>query len=178
MLEPALYTQGRERMTRHRATIITLTLLALSAASPAAAMAGSLLSGYGGPGAGSQAIIGSTLIKTPPNAGSGGGASTLAGAPSSSSGASQGASTTRSATRTSARSGARSHGQSAPGKLPSAFGKVSRSQTAYGLSSSQASVEGSPALGVSGVDLLYIALALGALLLTGALTAKLARPPR
>ncbi len=163
-------------MTRHRATTITLTLLALSAASPATAMAGSLLSGYGGPGAGSQAIIGSKLINSSTGGGSGGGARTSGGSSRTSTGTGPATPTTPSGSG--AASGKRSHGHPATGKLPSASGEGSRSQKTYGLVAPQASVEGSPVLGVSGTDLLYIVLALGALLLTGAFTARLARPPR
>lgn len=54
-------------MTRHRTIFSTLLLVAFMAA-PSGAQAGSLLSGYGGPGGGAQAILGSTLVN-----GSGGG---------------------------------------------------------------------------------------------------------
>jgi len=51
-------------MRTYRATISTLTLmmLVLTAGAPATASAGSLLSGYGGPGQGSQSILGTALL--------------------------------------------------------------------------------------------------------------------
>src|ERR1700744_2162094 len=71
-------------MTSHRTILSILTLLAvMPAAMPSSAQAGSLLSGYGGPGAGSQEILGSTLI--------GGGGSTGSGGSAGSNGASPGA---------------------------------------------------------------------------------------
>jgi len=51
------------RMRPHRITITTSTLAAICLAiAPAAAAGSPLLSGYGGPGAGEQQIIGSTLV--------------------------------------------------------------------------------------------------------------------
>jgi hypothetical protein len=59
-----------------RLLLISLTVAALlTAAAPDGAWAGSLLSGYGGPGGGAQAILGSTLI----NGGSGRGGDSGAG---------------------------------------------------------------------------------------------------
>ncbi len=58
---------------RGAALVTTILAVAVSAALPAGAQAGSLLSGYGGPGQGSQAVLGSTLINGP-GGGSGGGA--------------------------------------------------------------------------------------------------------
>jgi hypothetical protein len=72
-------------MTRHRTIFSTLLLLAAFAAVPNAALAGSLLSGYGAPGGGAQAILGSTLVNGPGGPGSAGGegsAVTAAGGPS------------------------------------------------------------------------------------------------
>jgi hypothetical protein len=163
-------------MKRHRATTITLTLLIISVVSPATASAGSLLSGYGGPGAGSQAIIGSTLVNNPPSGGSGAGAGA-----SPSTGSLQSAPTsTRTATTGSSPHGAtgkRAHGnQGAP--VSSNTSPVGPQPRQTALIAPQAKVESSPALGISVADLLYIALALGALVLTGVFTAKLARPLR
>ena len=64
-------------MKRHRTTLCTLALAGDGSCvlAPAAAMAGGpLLSGYGGPGGGAQAIIGATLLNGP-GSGSGGGGS-------------------------------------------------------------------------------------------------------
>src|ERR1019366_9479043 len=67
--------QGR-MMTRHRATTTATLVLALTLTAPAVAGANSLLSGYGGPGEGNQAILGSALLGGP---GSGGGGSSSGG---------------------------------------------------------------------------------------------------
>ncbi len=50
-------------------TRVTLATLALAVAAPAGAQASSLLSGYGGPGTGSQAILGAALIGGGPSGG-------------------------------------------------------------------------------------------------------------
>ena len=70
-------------MRSRRMITPTIALVALSAAMPVAASASSLLSGYGGPGQGNQAILGSALL--------GGGSS---GGSSGSTGSSPGARTT------------------------------------------------------------------------------------
>jgi hypothetical protein len=72
-------------MKKHRKIIsIGCSLVALSAALASAAQASSLLSGYGGPGQGSQAILGSALLNGPPGGGGAGtgGASQGANGPS------------------------------------------------------------------------------------------------
>ncbi len=66
-------------MKRHRSSFMLLTLSLTAAAAlgvlPGSALAGSLLSGYGGPGGGTQALLGSTLVNgSGPSGGSGGGA--------------------------------------------------------------------------------------------------------
>jgi hypothetical protein len=71
-------------MNRHRTIVsIVVPLAGLCAALPASALAGGpLLSGYGGPGAGPQAILGATLINGPGSSGGGsggGGSSSAAG---------------------------------------------------------------------------------------------------
>src|SRR5271163_4080247 len=48
--------------SRRTITLTIASLMTLSAAFPVAAWAGPLLSGYGGPGQGSQAIIGGGLV--------------------------------------------------------------------------------------------------------------------
>ncbi len=66
-------------MRRNCIILGPLALLALLAApAPAALAGGPLLSGYGGPGAGAQAIIGGTLLNGP-RGGSGGGSGGSAG---------------------------------------------------------------------------------------------------
>ncbi|HXP28462.1 MAG TPA: hypothetical protein VN804_01790, partial [Solirubrobacteraceae bacterium] len=61
---------------------MTTALAALiCVAAPQAALAGSLLSGYGGPGEGSQALIGASLVKGPRGGGGGGSSSGSSGRP-------------------------------------------------------------------------------------------------
>jgi hypothetical protein len=172
-------------MRGHRLTITaivaSLTMLALV---PAAALAGPLLSGYGGPGQGNQAILGSGLVGGRGGDGSGGhgsspGAAGSAGHEGSvaSAAASVGAGGSNSSSGTatakgrhpqaagSTRAAVRSHpGERTPG-LP-------RRAAATG-----AAAGGGGALGLSGADVVYILLALGALVVTGALTRVLARQP-
>jgi hypothetical protein len=74
-------------MRRHRKIFMTsLTAIAVAAlTSPAGALANSLLSGYGGPGQGSQQILGSTVV----GAGAGSGGSTGGGSSSGGGGSSE-----------------------------------------------------------------------------------------
>jgi hypothetical protein len=165
-------------MTGNRATITTLMLLVLAAAAvsaPTNALAGPLLSGYGGPGQGSQEILGSALLGAPPSGGgggsTGGGGATTGAVSSAATGAKapvHGAVPARQGARTGA------------GRVAKASGERPRpyAQTTYGQTSSQASVGGSPTLGLSEADLLDMLLVLGALALTGGLTARLARRTR
>jgi hypothetical protein len=74
LLKPSEGTQGREMNCKTRiASVLALAgFLCMSASPPASA--GPLLSGYGGPGGGEQAIIGSALLGGP-HGGSGAGGS-------------------------------------------------------------------------------------------------------
>ena len=164
-------------MTSHRRIFLTgAVAAALLVGMPTLAAASSLLGGYGGPGQGSQAILGSTLLGG--SSGGGGGGST----------------------------GDRSAGFSNSfryGKLPggtessvtssaSAGGSSGRKGAVSGTSGSQAGSGGASAggantyptssatvasetLGLSGNDLPYILLAFAGLVLTGVLTRQLAR---
>jgi hypothetical protein len=161
-------------MRRHR-VITTAALLALALALPATAHAGSLLSGYGGPGQGNQAILGATVIGGAAGGGSAGGGSSSSGgespAPVPTSAASP-------APSTPSPRGSAHH----PGKAKTRQGHASVSPSgAHGAASTlslkdTASVA-TPALGISGTDLLYVLLALGALILTAAITGWLVRRP-
>jgi hypothetical protein len=152
---------------------VTLLALALSTLAPATADAGSLLSGYGGPGEGNQVILGSALLNTP----GGGGGSTGGG----STGAS---STTPDIGDAAAASGApagspdRGHAPESAGtdkQVNGGAGKVSDSDARPYATTSE--LVGSQTLGLSSGDLVDVLLALGALILTGALTGRLARQP-
>jgi hypothetical protein len=165
--------------SRGRKIWISLPVILVTAAlAPSAAGANPLLSGYGGPGQGDQAILGATLLNTP---GSGGG----------SSGSSSSASAADSSAALTVPSGAtQSHAKPA-GHAPRRHGtahSVARSQTKATSPTSlpgggpvrdvaATGSTGGGTLGLSGGDFLYLLLALAALALTGVLTRQLARRP-
>lgn len=183
-------------MTSHRKIFPTLTILAvLAAAAPSFAGANSLLSGYGAPGEGNQAILGSALV------GGGGGGGSSSGGPSGggsrtslSGTAGDGAqgSQSNSVSTTSGGEGARTGagGGRAAGKGASSLprhggGGTSKREAsksaahAYpNLSRDSALPSSSVAtetLGLSGEYLACIILALGALVFTGVATRRLTR---
>jgi hypothetical protein len=141
---------GSIKSHRKRAPLIAFVLALSAAAAPASAQASPLLSGYGGPGQGNQAILGSALLNGP-SSGGGNGSGSATG---------------------SARGGARSGKRNAAGGqgniAPTGIGKV------FGGASTHARLD-SETLGLSGTDLLYIVLALGVLLGAGVFTRRLAR---
>ncbi|MGD1058795.1 MAG: hypothetical protein ABR992_15430 [Solirubrobacteraceae bacterium] len=178
-------------MSGTRRTIIKLTLIVLVVAvlTPAAASAGSLLSGYGGPGEGNQAILGSALLNGPSSKGGSGGSGGAAGAGRSGSYGSLIASadegraansshgsggSTRSSSARSSKSGSKQRQVKAGAEKASNSASPPYTQT--NRPSTQASSGGSSQpLGLSGADLLYILLALVVLALTGVLTRGLVR---
>lgn len=157
-------------MTSHRTISLTLALLAvLVASAPSSAFAGSLLSGYGGPGEGNQAILGSALLGGGGSAGGGHGSS---GGFSGSTG--------------SLPTGTVGVGvQVGHGNAASTGSDVQSGRASAGSSSSYlVSERGGPAqmavadpgmLGLSGPDLLYVLLVLSVLALTAVLTRRLTR---
>ncbi len=187
-------------MKQQRLTI-TATLLALAVlgAAPTVASAGPLLSGYGGPGQGNQAILGSAVV----NGGSGGGhsgsgGSTGAGGHSSTGSSSAGVDAAGAGTAapsagtapraaTGASAGAKggapaaaSHNgrKQANRQLAGSSGTGSAASAGFSTSSaSRGGAGGGQTLGLSGADLLYILLAFGALVFTGVITRRLAREP-
>jgi hypothetical protein len=178
-------------MTSQRTISLTLTLLAvLLSIAPSSAFANPLLSGYGGPGEGNQAILGSTLVGGPGGGGgSAGGAA--GGSPGSSPGGAVGSGarsaqsdatpTVPSGRGAGVRAGGRTVGAGSGSR--GASGKASGGATrAYPVSSAenarQAASGETQTLGISGEDLAYIFLALGALAFTGVLTRRLARASR
>jgi hypothetical protein len=155
-------------MKTHRKIIPIVALaLALAAVAPASAPATSILSGYGGPGQGTQAILGSTLMNGP-SSGSGGppGVVSTAGTPTAGAGSSSAAGGSSSARRAKASRPARNAtGQPVPGaSTPLSTAAISRASTG-----------GSGVLGLSNAAFLIVLLALGALLFTGLLTRGLAK---
>jgi hypothetical protein len=150
-------------------------MLALSIAlTPTAAAASTLLSGYGGPGQGNQAILGAALLNGPSGGGGGGG-------PSSTSASNLAAPTPPASTRGSSasprhtRSGAAGkHGAvRAPGSGSALTPQNAESGAAGAYNVSARGGTAQPLLGLSGADILYIVLALGVLAFTGVLTRRL-----
>jgi hypothetical protein len=192
----SLVSEGERKqgsVKRHRTIIPTTALVALiCAAAPPVALAGSLLSGYGGPGEGSQALIGATLVKGGKggggsSAGSSGGRPDLAApAASSDSTSSSGTPGSRSSSPSSgSRSGSSSHGSSA-GRARHADGKSGKagensqgttqaSFASYPRSERVAGGSTTLVFGLSGADFAYVLVALACLLLTGFATIGLAR---
>jgi hypothetical protein len=170
-------------MTSHRLTIAGASVaLALASALPAtAALAGPLLSGYGGPGAGNQALLGSALLNGPSGgAGSGGEGASEGGAGSYGGDATlavaggEGTAPAGNAARGTTRGGGKQR-ERATGRA-SAGGARPRAATSA-LTSSREQTGSVRAPVLSGANLLYVLLALGALVVTGAFTRRLTRQP-
>jgi hypothetical protein len=160
-------------MKNHRMTIPALALLVTFAASPGVAAASSLLSGYGGPGQGSQAILGSTLVNGPRGGGGSGGSSGSTGslsaitapastAPSTAGSVTAGGKAASKATRGGAKGHARGHAPSQTSTDASSPYIVSR-QVAE------------PFLGISKGDFLGIIAVAAALIVIGVATWRSAR---
>jgi|ERR1700730_1365780 len=163
---------------KSRRTILTLIALVAmtSGAAPASTHASSLLGGYGGPGQGSQVIIGSALLNGP---GSGGGNGGSAGPTDSSArGQGNGSVTTAPGSTASTSFAARGPvpGAGGEGKTAGRRGKnASGELRAVFAGSSQQVRPDSRTLGLSGEELLYILLALGAVACAAVFTRRLAR---
>jgi hypothetical protein len=142
-------------------TLAAALALSASLALPRVAHAGPLLSGYGGPGQGNQAILGSALLGG--SKGGGGSGSRGAGKKGPHAGASAlQASGTPGATGTAAvpQGGSVASAGRTAGSYPTVEPASSRSGSAFGLSDA---------------DLAYILLAAAVLAVTGALTRRIAR---
>ena len=156
--------------------------LAVAALAPAVAAANPLLSGYGGPGQGDQAILGATMLNTP----RGGGGSSSSGGGSPAAGATS--LTVASASNASA-AGGPATGRKAHRRHAGSTGAAGRAKTnaashanvpSGGLvrnAAATTAASGGSLLGLSGGDVLYLLLALAALALTGGLTRQMARRP-
>jgi hypothetical protein len=159
--------------SRRMITPTIVCLVALSAVMAAPAQASSLLSGYGGPGQGSQAILGSSLINGGSGGSSGGGQASTAGTPGATgtgqaSGA-PGSAASKHAVRSGRagrHAGARVGGASGNGAqvTPASSGALTREAGA------------SQPLGLSSRYVVYILLGLVALIFIGVLTRRMARP--
>ena len=158
---------------RRKIWIAALLALALCAFASAIASANPLLSGYGGPGQGDQAILGATLLNGPSSGGGSSSGEAAAGTAAALT-ATEGRASRSGAgghRETGRRSSRRSH-TAAPAKkaAPASTGAVPATAT---LPAGE--VSSSDVLGLSGIDFLYILLAFGALALTGGLTRQLVR---
>jgi hypothetical protein len=161
-------------MTNHRKIISAASLLVTLAIAPTAAVAGPLLSGYGGPGQGSQAILGSALL----NGGKGGGgsagpssAASAAGNASAGQPVEAGAPASSSSTpRTSAKPVRHKPPASSSAQTPAG---TSKDASGPYIVTSRASDQ--PFLALSEGDVLGAIAVLAALVLTGFVTWQLAR---
>jgi len=164
--EPTVGKLRRHRVIR--ATVIAVAALCLQATSASASS--TLLSGYGGPGQGNQAIIGAALI------GGGGGSGGSSGSESAAAGANGSAPASivlpRTPSKTTARG--RSH-RSATGRRakPTSSGAASGSNGSTRPATPAAARSTGGALGLTGSDLLYVILAFCVLVGTALLTVRL-----
>jgi hypothetical protein len=166
-------------MKINRAIITTATLLIAVLCAAGSASANPLLSGYGGPGQGSQAILGSALLNGPP--GGGGGATGGGGSTGAGSSTGGGDEVGGHADRASGASGEASDPTGAGRDDANGARKASGDEAqAYIASSRFASSQngGSQTLGLSGEDVRFMILALALLTATAAITRRLARRPR
>jgi hypothetical protein len=157
-------TQGQGSMKNHRTVApIFVLLAALAAAAPAVAQANPLLSGYGGPGVGNQAILGSALLNGGGGAGGGSGPTGQGSGPANP--------PTIAANETAGPVARRTpRGAAAPGRDANVSGVAS---STYSASERGAPAPASGTLGLSGQDILFILLALLGLAFTGVLTRRL-----
>jgi hypothetical protein len=175
-------------MTRHRTIILIAGCLVVFGVAPSGALASSLLSGYGGPGQGNQAILGSALLNRPGggsgSSGSGSAApSSLASSAGSSTTSSQAAASSGTGSSTQSGTGHKSSGTRASGAHSGsqAHRSAARSPSAPSIADVYAAAErgrqvpSTPAFGLSGADLLLIVLVLGMLALIGVLSRRLTR---
>ncbi len=163
-------------MPRQRLTTI-VALMALGsccALAPAASASSTLLSGYGGPGQGNQAILGSTLIGGSGGSGGGGGATSAGSAPQ--------------AVSIEAAPAPRATPRTSGGGASGAPRGQARHQRATGTGTSAGATAPSkpvvvrpasaPALGLSGTDIAYVVLGFLVLVLTAVVTVLLTRGDR
>ena len=164
---------------RNRRTIpiFATTACLLLGVVPAIAKANPLLSGYGGPGQGDQAILGATLLNGP----KGGGGSSSASAPTSLATPSSVTTLTNksSSTRSTPSRRGRTEGATGSRRPGNASKNRSRAYTASPVvgAAPPATASSGGVLGLSIADLVYVLLALGGLVVVAALTRSLASAP-
>jgi hypothetical protein len=164
--------------TARWARLVVAAALAIAAAIPSAAHAGPLLSGYGGPGQGNQAILGSTLIGGGGGP-SGGGGSGVSATISSGEASAQPLGSSAAGGRVPQASATAPHRGLLGPRHASSSELVGRTRPNRLARSSYPAVEmtagTSDTLGLSGSDVLYIILAAVALAFTGVFTKVVAR---
>jgi hypothetical protein len=164
--------QGHVNSQRSIRSLVAVLGVAASLCAVDSAWAGSLLSGYGGPGQGNQAILGSTLLGG--TSGGGGGAASGGGEGGATSSSAANSAVPSAPVRGSAGSSRHAH-HSASGAARSVTRGAPAGPTQLAPAAASTK-EGSQPLGLSGRDLLYVLLALALLAATAALTLRLARP--
>ncbi len=180
---PTSSAHAAPRHPRRRVAIVPAALVFAVAASPGTALASSLLSGYGGPGEGSEAILGSTLVNGP-SGGAGGGSAGAGGSPVSGAGGSGhgpspplgGELAGRSASRPAGARGIGGRAQRAGGAGNGTAGTgAGPARTAFAARAADRGAVESEDLGLTAQDLIYVLLVLAALAAVWALTVQLAR---
>ncbi|MHB8531121.1 MAG: hypothetical protein ACYDC2_00205 [Solirubrobacteraceae bacterium] len=155
---------------------------AMPMALAATAGANPLLSGYGGPGQGEQAVLGAAVLNTPRGGGGGSGSSGGGSAEPSAAALAlpRGAGNAPSAPPGKSRHARRPTGTGTGGAANGQAGAASKAALPSGglAANAAATTSAGGALGLSGGDLAYLLLALAALGLAGGLTRQLARKPR
>lgn len=158
-------------MKTHRRIIRAGALTAIAiAAIPVSANANPLLSGYGGPGQGSQAILGSQLL----GGGGGGGNGSSAGSQAA---PAQAASLALPVTSSEQRGKGGAHPRASL-RHTAGLGRGSTrhpEELALYRAAERGGAPSAPALGLSGADLLFIGLAFAGLAFMGLFTRRLAR---
>ncbi len=154
----------------------TLIASALSVSS-ATASANPLVSGYGGPGQGSQVILGSTLLNGPRGPGGSVGSGGIASLESVSAHGGSPAPISSRAAVPGRPARALGHAGKPTARVSAPSLNTARPSPASSVAARSVTLD-ADAFGVSEDDLLYILLAAGSLLLTGVLTRRLARTPR
>jgi hypothetical protein len=158
-------------MTRLRTFTIATSIVVALAAAPSTSAASPLLSGYGGPGQGNQAILGSALLNGPGEGSGGGSAGGSSGATSS---GEETSSSPAPAAGSGGGSGTPSGGRRATSRRAHTPARAPAAPSSARPLSSAASV-GSQPLGLSGTDVFYVVLGCGALIMTAAITRMLVR---
>lgn len=171
-------------MKLSRASTIGAALVAVSLSIAAPARAGNaLLGGYGGPGDGTQAVLGATLLNGPSGGGgaggggSSGGLAAQGGDPAAGSGGQSGAGApSGSAAAAPAGTGVRGQGAASRPSSPHVAGSdAGQPLTHASAATYPTAAVAATTLGLSGQNLFLVALTLVVLALTGLLTRLLAR---